>query len=174
MNAFALALVSLAAGLSPPASWEAEIAVARHYAEQRGESDLSVFGGINPVSVSVDRCDVKDGGAVPTRDGLVRYVAGFVCALTISRPPEPRHQVSGFLHHDGLEWRYFGPVAAPLVATTDKFGDDAFSVQTPKPGSILYNGRAGVGFQRNPYAPILSGYDWVFNPVETQGDAERR
>ena len=155
----------LAAGAyAPPTEFDAVRAVV---AEMPGGGALSLdpkkpgYDG----DVRLERCVRNESYEVPTPFGGVALIAGHECVLTISRRARPDYAVRGFFHHDGVDWRYYGPTGEPLVAETTTFGiNGTFSTAAPKPGSVLYRG-GSPGAVPDPYRRIFSGYDWLFEPA---------
>lgn len=159
------ALIAFASGsYYPPTEIDAERAVA---AALPGGGALSLDPG-KPgydLSLRIVRCVPQESYEVRGSFGAIVLDHGHDCVVTISRRARPDYQARGFFHHDGLDWRYYGPTGEPFVAETQTHGiNGQFSQATPKPGSILYRGDAG-GDLADPYARILAGHDWLFQPA---------
>lgn len=161
---FAAALL-LASAAYPPTQDDAARAVV---AEMPGGGALSLdpkkpgYDG----DVRLERCVRNDSFEVATPFGGVALIAGHECVLTISRRARPDYSLRGFFHHDGLDWRYYGPTGEALVAETQTYGiNGAFSTAAPKPGSILYRGGSASEIA-DPYRRIFSGYDWFYEPAD--------
>jgi hypothetical protein len=161
---FAAALL-LASALYPPTQEDAARAVA---AEMPGGGALSLdpkkpgYDG----EVRLERCLRNESYEVAAPFGGVILIAGHECVLTISRRARPDYAVRGFFHHDGIDWRYYGPTGEPFVAETQTYGiNGAFSTASPKPGSILYRGGSAAEIA-DPYRRIFSGYDWFYEPTD--------
>lgn len=148
----------------PPTQIDAERAVA---AGLPGGGALSLDPK-NPgydIGVRLERCVPNDSYEVASPFGGAVLIAGHDCVFTISRRARPDYRARGFFHFDGIDWRYYGPAAEPLVAETQTHGiNGQFSEATPKPGSILYRGDRG-GELADPHARILAGHDWLFQPA---------
>jgi hypothetical protein len=157
---FALAALSY-----PPTQQDAERAV---IAELPGGGALS-FDPKSPGfdgEVRLERCVRNDSYEVATAFSGVAFVAGHECVLTISRRARPDYTARGFFHHDGIDWRYFGPTGEPLVAETQTHQiNGVFSPATAKPGSILYRGGSAADIG-DPYRRIFSGYEWFYEPAD--------
>ncbi|MFN3960157.1 MAG: hypothetical protein ACK4NP_09620 [Parvularculaceae bacterium] len=158
------ALWLLAAASYPPTPADAERAVSdRHFGGAPASLDRGRPGG--SLAVRLLRCVRQDSYEVQGPFGLIVLDGGHECVLAISRAGAPDYHVRGFFHHDGLDWRYYGPTREPLVAEMTSWGvDGGFSTATPKPGSRLYN-RGAPGEAVDPYARIFAGYDWFYAPV---------
>jgi hypothetical protein len=155
------AALFLASAAYPPTQEDAARAVA---AELPGGGSL----GLDPMQpghdggVRLERCVRNESFEVAAPFGGSVLIAGHECVLTISRLARPDYAVRGFFHHDGIDWRYYGPTGESLVAETQTYGvNGAFSTVAPKPGSILYRGGA-PGDVQDPYRRIFSGYDGIF------------
>lgn len=159
-----LTLAAAAAAYYPPTSEDAGRAIAEH-----------LFGGVQlarldphrpgyDMEIALERCAFQESYEVAGPFGLIVLDAGHECVVTISRRARPAYQVRGFFHHDGIDWRYYGPTGEPLVSESQTHGvGGGFSDATAKPGSILYRGDAG-GDLTDPYRRIFAGYDWLFEP----------
>lgn len=114
--------------------------------------------------VRLERCVRNDSFEVAAPFGGAVLVAGHECVLTISRRARPDYAVRGFFHHDGIDWRYYGPTGESLIAETQTYGiNGEFSTAAPKPGSILLRGGA-PGDVQDPYRRIFSGFDPLYQP----------
>lgn len=162
-----LALIAVAASVSPPSSYEATRAVANRIAAERGMIGDDLIASGQTADVRLERCEARTERAVETALGVRRDVDGQTCIMRVSFGDEPDYRVQGFFHHDGLEWAYDGPIRSHMLVEPDRFDKyQKDSVQTAKPGSILYNGRPGGGGVADPYGRVLNGYDWMFEPAE--------
>ncbi|HBK93110.1 MAG TPA: hypothetical protein DDZ68_15720 [Parvularcula sp.] len=159
-------LFALAVGSYPPSQEDAARAVAEQIPGDGGVASLNPARPGFDLALRLDRCIPQASYEVRNAFGGFDLVAGHECVMTISRRARPDYQVRGFFHHDGYDWRYYGPTGEPLVAETLTHGiNGAFSSAKPKPGSILYRGDA-AGEIADPYARILSGYDWFRAPSD--------
>jgi hypothetical protein len=160
-------LLALAAGAySLPSETDAERAVAGQLLGGDLGASLDPSRPGYDLVVRLDRCVPQESYEVRGPFGVRVLDYGHECVMTISRRARPDYQARGFFHHDGYGWRYYGPTGEPLIAETQTHGiNGSLSTATPKPGSILYRGDA-IGETADPYARILSGYDWFRAPSE--------
>lgn len=159
-------LLALAAGAYPPSQEDAERAVAEQLFGGASRASLDPSKPGFDLSLRVERCTPQESYEVPGPFGAVVLDYGHECVMTISRRARPDYQARGFFHFDGYGWRYYGPTGEPLIAETQTHGiNGQFATSTPKPGAILYRGD-NVGEIADPYARILSGYDWFRAPSD--------
>lgn len=152
------AALLLVAASYPPTQEDAARAVA---AEMPGGGALR-----NDVVVQLERCVRQESYETPGPFGVTVLDAGHECVLSIAVRNRPAYAVRGFFHHDGLDWRYYGPTGESLVAETQTYGiNGAFSTASPKPGSVLYHGGSASDIA-DPYRRIFSGYDWFYEPAD--------
>jgi hypothetical protein len=160
-----LLIALAAAAYYPPTVDDAQRAVAARLFGGVQQASLEPQKPGFDLSVTLERCTFQESHEVRGGFGVTVLDAGHDCVFSVSRRARPDYRLRGFFHHDGIDWRYYGPVEEPLVAETQSHGvGGGFSGVTPKPGSTLYRGDAG-GDLLDPYRRIFTGYDWFFEPA---------
>ncbi len=161
-----LILAAASGAYYPPTSEDAGRAIAAHLVGGVEQASLDPHKPGFDISASIERCTFNESYDVRGPGGFTILVAGHECVITLSRRARPDYRVKGFFHHDGVDWRHYGPTDEALVAETATYAiGGGYSEITPKPGSILYRGD-GVGPDlADPYQRILSGYSGLFEPA---------
>ena len=150
----------------PPSHYDALVAFQGEIIKKSSTSYYSIWGADPslqknyPSDVQILRCEADEDGELPSGFGRAFSQEGYHCVADIFPNAEPAYRVFGYFFHDGLQWQYYGPTGPSLYIPLDQYDDsDAGGRQSPKPGSVLYEGQPfGQENLSNPYEDILDEY----------------
>jgi len=165
-------LTMVAAGFAaygPPDNHGAYIAVTNRVLAREEIQGLPVYeqavatSPMFPSEVTLERCVRRQDKQVKLPNGAEIQLGGYDCIIEIWPNAAPSYRTTGFFHHDGFEWNYYGPVSESNTPSISAFtAEKTYGGFVARPGStedLSERDNAANNRGYNPYREQFESLD---------------